>query len=126
MGTGLEAVGPLFTRLGVNDAVAGRTDRLGWLIGILIGLAAVRFGAAFVRRYLAGRLALDVQHHLRTSVFSSVSRLDGGKQDALRTGQVVSRANTDLQLVQGLLSVVPLSLGVLVLVVVSIVAMLWL
>ena len=28
-------------------------------------------------------------------------RLDGGKQDALRTGQVVSRANTDLQLVQG-------------------------
>ncbi|HEX3648325.1 MAG TPA: ABC transporter ATP-binding protein, partial [Pseudonocardiaceae bacterium] len=106
--------------------VAGRTDRLGWLIGILIGLAAIRFGAAFVRRYLAGRLALGVQHVVRTSVFASVSRLDGGKQDALRTGQVVSRANTDLQLVMGLLSVVPLSLGVVVLVVVSIVAMLWL
>jgi ATP-binding cassette subfamily B protein len=125
-GTGLEAVGPLLSRLGVNDAVAGRTDRLGWLIGTLVGLAAIRFVAAFLRRYLAGKLALDVQHDLRTSVFSSVARLDGGKQDALRTGQVVSRANSDLQLVQGLLSMVPLSIGVLVLVVVSVAAMLWL
>jgi ATP-binding cassette subfamily B protein len=63
---------------------------------------------------------------MRRSVFTSVSRLDGGKQDALRTGQVVSRANSDLQLVVGLLSMVPLSLGVVVLVVVSVVAMLWL
>jgi ATP-binding cassette subfamily B protein len=124
LGTGLEAVGPLFTRLGVNDAVAGRTDRLGWLIGVLAGLAAIRFVAAYLRRYLAGKLALDVQHDLRQAVFGSISRLDGGKQDAMRTGQVVSRANSDLQLVQGLLSMAPLSLGVLVLVVVSVVAML--
>ncbi len=126
LGTGLEAVGPLLTRLGVNDAVAGSTARLGWLITVLIVLAGIRFVAAFLRRFLAGRLALDVQHDLRTSVFSSVSRLDGGKQDALRTGQVVSRANSDLQLVQGLLSIVPLSIGVLVLIVVSIAAMIWL
>ena len=125
-GTGLEAVGPLFTRLGVNDAVAGTTSRLGWLIGVLVALALIRFAAAFLRRYFAGKLALDVQHDMRQAVFSSVSRLDGGKQDALRTGQVVSRANSDLQLVQGLLSVVPLSLGVVVLVVVSVAAMLWL
>jgi ATP-binding cassette subfamily B protein len=126
LGTGLEAVGPLVSRLGINDAVAGRTDRLGELITLLVVLAAVRFVGAFLRRYLAGKLALDVQHDLRTSVFASVSRLDGGKQDALRTGQVVSRANSDLQLVQGLLSVIPLSIGVLVLVLVSVVAMLWL
>ncbi|HEX5406955.1 MAG TPA: ABC transporter ATP-binding protein [Pseudonocardiaceae bacterium] len=126
LGTGLESVGPLLTRLGVNDAIAGRTNRLTELITVLIALALIRFVAAFLRRYLAGKLALDVQHDMRTSVFASVSRLDGGKQDALRTGQVVSRANSDLQLVQGLLSVVPLSIGVVVLVVVSVVAMLWL
>jgi ATP-binding cassette subfamily B protein len=126
LGTGLEAVGPLVSRLGINDAVAGRTGRLGWLIALLVVLAAIRFGGAFLRRYFAGKLALDVQHDMRTSVFASVSRLDGGKQDSLRTGQVVSRANSDLQLVQGLLSVVPLSIGVAVLVLVSVVAMLWL
>lgn len=47
LGTGLEAVGPLITRIGVNDAIAGRTDGLGWLVGVLVGLAAIRFVAAF-------------------------------------------------------------------------------
>jgi ATP-binding cassette, subfamily B, bacterial len=126
LGVGLEAVSPLLIRLGVNDAIAGRTNRLVLLTIILGALALIRFVGAFLRRYLAGKLALDVQHDLRQDVFTSVSRLDGGKQDALRTGQVVSRANTDLQLVQGFLSMVPLSIGVVVLVAFSLVAMLWL
>jgi ATP-binding cassette subfamily B protein len=126
LGTGLEAVGPLITRVGVNDAVAGQTSEIGLLITILIALAAIRFGAAYLRRYLASKVALGVQHDLRQEVFSSVQRLDGGKQDELRTGQVVSRANSDLQLVQGLLSMVPISFGMTVLVAVSLVAMLWL
>jgi ATP-binding cassette subfamily B protein len=125
-GTGLEAVAPLVVRLGVNDAVAGVTTQLGWLVAMLAGLALIRFGAAFARRFLAGKLALDVQHDLRRAVFAAVSRLDGAKQDALRTGQVVSRANSDLQLVVGLLSMVPISLGMVVLVIVALAAMIWL
>ena len=126
LGVGLEAVSPLLIRLGVNDAIAGRTNRLLALVIVLAALAAIRFVGAFMRRYLAGKLALDVQHDMRQAVFTSVSRLDGGKQDALRTGQVVSRANSDLQLVQGFMSIIPLSIGVVVLVAVSVVAMLWL
>ena len=85
--------------------------RSGPIVAAFLGLAVVRFGAAFLRRYLGGRLALDVQHDLRRQVFAAVQRLDGERQDALRTGQVVSRAITDLQLLQGLLSIVPLALG---------------
>jgi ATP-binding cassette subfamily B protein len=59
-------------------------------------------------------------------VFDAVTRLDGERQDALRTGQVASRAITDLQLLQGLLSMVPFTLGTASLVVTSIAAMLWL
>ncbi|HEX4223698.1 MAG TPA: hypothetical protein VHZ97_15130, partial [Pseudonocardiaceae bacterium] len=58
LGTGLEAVGPLITRVGVNDAVAGQTSEIGLLITVLIVLAAIRFLAAYLRRYLAGKLAL--------------------------------------------------------------------
>ncbi|OZM82076.1 ABC transporter ATP-binding protein [Pseudonocardia sp. MH-G8] len=125
-GVSLEAVGPLLTRVAVDDAVAGSTAVLGAIVVAVLALALVRFGAAFLRRYLAGRLALDVQHDLRRQVFAAVQRLDGERQDALRTGQVVSRAITDLQLVQQLLSMAPLALGAVVLVVVSIAAMLWL
>jgi ATP-binding cassette subfamily B protein len=125
-GVSLEAVGPLLTRVAVDDAVAGSTAVLAPIVAAVVALALVRFGAAFLRRYLAGRLALDVQHDLRRQVFAAVQRLDGERQDALRTGQVVSRAITDLQLVQSLLSMVPLALGAVVLVVASVAAMLWL
>ncbi|MDQ4103913.1 MAG: ABC transporter transmembrane domain-containing protein, partial [Actinomycetota bacterium] len=126
IGVGMEASTPLITRLAVDDAVAGTTDRLGWLVAALVGVALLRFGTAFVRRYFGGRLALDVQHDLRNAVFRAVQKLDGAKQDGLRTGHIVSRATSDLQLVQGLLSLVPLTAGVVVLFAVALVAMLWL
>jgi len=126
IGVGMEASIPLLIRLAVDDAVAGTTERLGWLVAALTGVALLQFGTAFMRRYLGGRLSLDVQHDLRNAVFRAVQKLDGAKQDALRTGQVVSRAISDLQLVQGLLSMVPLTAGVLVLFAVALVAMLWL
>ena len=126
IGVGMEATTPLLTRLALDDAVAGTTERLGWLVAALVGVALLQFGTAFVRRYLGGRLSLDVQHDLRNAVFRAVQKLDGAKQDALRTGQVVSRAISDLQLVQGLLSMVPLAAGVLVLFAVALAAMLWL
>ncbi len=126
IGVGMEAIIPLLTRLAVDDAVARTTARLGWLVAALAAAALLQCATAFVRRYLGGRLSLDVQHDLRNSVFRAVQKLDGAKQDSLRTGQVVSRAISDLQLVQGLLSVVPLTAGVLVLLAVALGAMLWL
>ncbi|HKS50835.1 MAG TPA: ABC transporter ATP-binding protein [Pseudonocardiaceae bacterium] len=125
-GVGTEAVTPLLTRLALDDAVVGTTDRLGWLVAGLAGMALLQFATAFVRRYLGGWLSLNVQHDLRTAVFRAVQKLDGAKQDSLRTGQVVSRAISDLQLVQGLLSIVPLTAGVVVLFVAALAAMLWL
>ena len=126
VGVGLGAVGPLLTRVVVDDAVAGSTAVLVPFVAALVVLALVQYGLSFVRRYFAGRLSLDVQHDLRRRVFDAVTRLDGERQDALRTGQVASRAITDLQLLQGLLSMVPFTLGTASLVVTSIAAMLWL
>lgn len=126
LGTGLSALAPLAAQVAVDDAVQGRTDRIGVLVLALLGAAALQFAGSFVRQFLSGKLALGVQHDLRTAVFDSVQRLDGGKQDTLRTGQVMSRANTDLQLVQGLLATAPQALGGLVLIVFAFSVMLWL
>jgi ATP-binding cassette subfamily B protein len=126
LGVGLQAAGPLLVKLAVDDAVAGRTERLALLVGVLVGMELLTFGTAFLRRYLGGRLALDVQHDLRRAVFGAVQRLDGAKQDVLRTGQVVSRSITDLQLVQSLLSMTPLAVGTVVFALAALGAMLWL
>lgn len=126
VGVGLEALIPLLTREAVDGAVAGRTDGLWLILGVMVLFGLLRFGTAFVRRYEAGRLALNVQHDLRQAVFDSVTRFDGGNQDGIRTGQIASRAISDLQLVNALLSMVPLATGSLVFAVVSLGVMVWL
>ena len=123
LGVGLESVGPLLVAVAVDRAVRGSTSGLEPIVAGIVALALVKFAMAFLRRYLGGRLSLSVQHDLRRRVFGSISRLDGPRQDALRTGQVVSRANSDLQQVQGLLGMVPYSVGTVAQVVVSVVIM---
>jgi ATP-binding cassette, subfamily B, bacterial len=126
LGVGLESVGPLLVAVAVDRAVRGSTAGLAPIVAAVVALALVKFAMAFLRRYLGGRLSLLVQHDLRRRVFGSISRLDGPRQDALRTGQVVSRANSDLQQVQGLLGMVPYSVGTLAQVAVSVAIMAWL
>ncbi|HEX9969987.1 MAG TPA: ABC transporter ATP-binding protein, partial [Acidimicrobiales bacterium] len=93
-----------------------------WL-ALLLLFGLFRFGAAFVRRYTGGRVALDVQHDLRTAIYDRLQRLDYARHDELQTGQLVSRANSDVGLVQGLLSFLPLMAGNVVMLVVSVVVM---
>ena len=126
LGTGIEAAVPLLTRRAVDGAVAGTTGVVTPVVTTLLVLAVLKFAALFSRRYLAGRLSLNVQHDLRTAVFLALQRLDGAAQDRLRTGQVVSRSITDLQLVQGLLAIVPLAVGSVLQLVISIAAMVYL
>ena len=85
--------------------------------------AAVNFGSIYLRRYFGGRVSLDVQHDLRTELFGSLSRLDGARQDEIRTGQLVGRSISDLNMVQGLLSMAPVTIGNIALFAVSLVIM---
>jgi ABC-type multidrug transport system fused ATPase/permease subunit len=121
-----EAVSPLFIRVVVDQAVDGVTRDLTAATAALAALAVAGFAAGAARRYLGGRLSLDVQHDLRRAVFRAAIRFDGPQQDAMRTGQVVARALTDLQRVQGLLSTAPAAIGYVVLIAVSLGAMVWL
>lgn len=93
-------------------------------ITILLLAAIAQYGLTFYRRYSAGRLSLDVQYDLRADVFTALQRLDGAAQDALHTGQVVSRSITDVGLVQGLMSFLPALSGNVLLFGLSLVAML--
>lgn len=126
IGMGAQAVQPLLIAAAVDDAVTGTTRRLPMLIGVLLGIELVTFGTAFLRRYLGGRLAVDVQHDLRNAVFAALQRLDGARQDSLRTGEIVSRSITDLQLVSQLLGLLPYAMGTATYALGSIVAMVWL
>ncbi|MGH3246443.1 MAG: ABC transporter ATP-binding protein, partial [Trebonia sp.] len=91
-------------------------------IGLLIA-AAANFVGIYLRRYRGGKTALDVQHAMRTELFESLSRLDGARQDEIHTGQLVGRSISDINMVQGLLSWMPLILGSILLFIFSLVIM---
>lgn len=123
---GMAATGlvPMVQRQIVDQVILERTAPLQPWLAALIGLGLVAFGAGFVRRYLGGWLALNVQHAVRADVFASLSRLDGARQDELHTGQVVSRSISDIQQIQALLQSLPMLAGNLLLFVISLVCML--
>ncbi|WLQ33887.1 ABC transporter ATP-binding protein [Streptomyces castrisilvae] len=125
-GMAVMALVPLVTKVIIDDVVVGHTRSLAVWTGLLIAAAALVYAFTYVRRYYGGRLALDVQHDLRTGMYGTISRLDGRRQDELSTGQVVGRATSDLQLIQSLLFMLPMTIGNVLLFLISLVIMAWL
>ncbi|MFE5584239.1 ABC transporter ATP-binding protein [Kitasatospora sp. NPDC056531] len=124
LGMAVTALVPLVTKLIIDDVIVAHTRSLTpWAVVLLLA-AVVVFGCTQVRRYYGGQLALDVQHDMRSDLFRSLGRLDGHRQDRLDTGQVVGRATSDLQLINGLLSMVPMMTGYLLMFVMSLAVML--
>ncbi len=122
-GQAVSALTPLVERHIIdNSIIAKRTPLAPW-IAVLVLAGLVRFGAAYVRRYWAGRISLDVQHELRTRIFARLQSLDFARHDQLSTGQLVSRASSDIGLVQGLLAFLPIILANLLFFVVALVIM---
>ncbi|MEU5885947.1 ABC transporter ATP-binding protein [Streptomyces sp. NPDC047461] len=126
VGMAVMALVPLITKVIIDDVIGDHSRDMAPWAGLLVGSAVVVYVLTFVRRYYGGRLALDVQHDLRTEMYGTITRLDGRRQDELSTGQVVGRATSDLQLIQGLLFMLPMTIGNFALFLVSLVVMAWL
>ncbi|MEU3185777.1 ABC transporter ATP-binding protein [Streptomyces sp. NPDC006923] len=125
-GMAVMALVPLITKVVIDDVIGDGDRSLVLWTGLLVLAALAVYATTFVRRYYGGRLALDVQHDLRTEMYGTISRLDGRRQDKLSTGQVIGRATSDLQLIQGLLFMLPMTIGNILLFVISLGIMAWL
>jgi ATP-binding cassette subfamily B protein len=122
-GQSVIALAPLIEKVIVDDVLVHQRRALAPLMVLLIGAGVIGFGAAYVRRFVGGRLALDVSYDLRNAIYQRLESLDVPQHDRMETGQVVSRASSDVGMLLSLLSVVPALLGNLVLLVVSLVVM---
>ncbi len=89
----------------------------------MIGMGVLTFVFAYFRRFRGGRIALDVQHDLRTAIFRQLQRLDFARHDEMSTGQLVSRASSDVALIQGFLQFLPIGVANILLFVVSLTVM---
>ena len=86
----------------VIDGPLKRGDHAGivrWC-AIAIALAAFEISLTFVRRILLSTVATNVETHLRDDLYAHLQRLDVGFHDRWQSGQLLSRATTDLSIVR--------------------------
>ncbi|HLY81789.1 MAG TPA: ABC transporter ATP-binding protein [Acidimicrobiales bacterium] len=122
-GSAIAALTPAIERQVIDNVILRhRSPLLPWIVA-LVAAGLIRFGASYVRRFVGGRVSLDVQYDIRTGIYEQLQRLDFARHDEMHTGQLVSRANSDVGLIQGLLSFLPIMSGNLLLMVASLVIM---
>jgi ATP-binding cassette subfamily B protein len=99
---------PRLTRQAVDHGVIGH-DSL-WFWSGLISLVAV-FAGVFAgwRRWLAFRESRLSETRLREQLFGHIMRLHVGYHDHAQTGQLMSRATSDLQQIQGFIVMIPIT-----------------
>src|SRR5689334_13514894 len=110
-GTVIQSFTPLVTKVIVDNVIVHHNDPLAPWLTVLVIFGVARFGFAYVRRYRGGRIALDVQHDMRTAIFKKLQSLDFARHDELQTGQLVSRASSDVTLIQGLMQFLPIGVA---------------
>ncbi len=94
-----------------NGIVPGDTAAL-WRWTAAIGVGAV-LAAMFtgLRRYWAFKVSRSVEASLRQDLFAHTQRLHFGFHDRVQTGDLMSRANTDLQQIQAFVVLIPLTIS---------------
>ncbi|MFF2396520.1 ABC transporter ATP-binding protein [Nocardia sp. NPDC058114] len=106
----LTAALPLVVRHVVDTLSATAASVTPWVVLLLV-IGVARFASSYARRVASSELSLGVQHDLRRDLFAALLRLNGREQAQLRTGQVVSRAITDVTLIQMFLQLIPMIAG---------------
>jgi ATP-binding cassette subfamily B protein len=118
-----QAVVPLVARKIVDDVIGQEGEPLWPWLTLLVVIAGLVFGFAYLRRYRGGLVGIAVQYDLRNRMHDHLLTLDEQTLSHVSTGQVVARANGDTALVQGLLNFLPLMTGNVLMMLVSLAIM---
>ncbi len=93
---------------GIEAGDQAAVTRYAWLIALAGAVAA---GFTGIRRYSAFREARRAEADLRDRLFAHLQRLHFAYHDGQQTGQLMSRANNDLQQIQNAVVLVPLTIA---------------
>ncbi len=105
MAVGASIVIPLVTRSVVDGPIA-EGDRSGLIpLGLLaLALGVLEAGLVFIRRWVQSYAALGMETAVRDDLYAHLQRLPVAFHDKWQTGQLLSRATTDLSTIRRFLS----------------------
>jgi ATP-binding cassette subfamily B protein len=99
---------PAVTRSAIDEAIIDRTSALAPFVWALVALGVARAATTLVYRYGLYRLAYEIEYDLRQLLYRHLTRLSFSFFDRVQSGQIISRANSDIRSVQMLCAFAPL------------------
>jgi len=116
---------PLLAAAAIDKGIIGNdTSELVKYVGLMLVVGSFQVIVSGLRRYGAFRLAFRVEADLRHRLFAHLQRLHFAFHDEAQTGQLMARANTDIQMVREFLMLAPLTAASLMILVAVTVVML--
>ena len=101
---------PQMTKYAINDGIEKNGPLLRWAL-IIGGLGVLTGVLSGMRRYIAFRESRWAEMKFRERLFAHVLNLDIGYHDKAQTGQLMSRASSDLMQIQGFIVMIPITLS---------------
>jgi ATP-binding cassette subfamily B protein len=97
LATGTEIVIPLIAKVVIDGAVTHHERGLLLPLGLLaVGLGAAGALLSLIRRWVVGNAVADMERDIRDDLYQHLQRLDPAFHDEWQSGQLLSRATTDL------------------------------
>jgi ATP-binding cassette, subfamily B, bacterial len=87
---------PVLLQRAIDRAIVARTESIWPYLAAIAGLAALRFGINFSRRYATARIGIRIEARMRELLYQAYLRYPRAFYDRHATGQVLSRATNDL------------------------------
>jgi ABC-type multidrug transport system fused ATPase/permease subunit len=95
--TGLSLTIPVLVQRVIDEAIEGPyDDRLLPYLGVIVAVAALRFGINFTRRFATARIGIAVEARMRELLYEAYVRYPRAFFDRHATGEVISRATNDI------------------------------
>ncbi|MFC4069395.1 ABC transporter ATP-binding protein [Actinoplanes subglobosus] len=91
---------PDLVRIGIDKALVDRTDGLEKYVWLIAGLAVAQGVINFLARLYLLRTAYEMEYDLRNLVFGHFMRMSYGFYDRVQSGELISRATSDIRAVQ--------------------------
>lgn len=97
---GMTVLIPWLVGQAVDAIQDGRRPDLQSVVLAILAAALLRLGLTVVRRLIAGRVSLSVEVDIRERLYRHLQKLELGFFDSQQTGQLMSRATSDLQAIR--------------------------
>ena len=103
--TGAQLAGPYLTRIAIDDHIAvGDIAGLTGILGLYAAMLALGFAAAYGQAWIVNLFGQRVMRDIRRDVFDHIQKLHTGWFDRNPIGKVVTRATSDVDALNELLS----------------------